>query len=221
MPDSGELTSISLRRFGDGLDVDWMRDPRYEGIINGRFQVDGSGADAATMTLRGGGRITRAEMFQGELSDADVSFDIAGGSVSGRYDGRFERVNPARAFDDPRLASQLTGAGRFTVTVRDLLTRTTELTDYTIDATATLVPSNVRDVALEGANVTAGLANSVLTIGQLAVTADSVAGSGSGTVALDGTATSTSTTTSLVSICRCWPMSLANGSRAWPRRAAA
>ena len=139
---SGELTSISLRRFGDDLDVDWMRDPRYEGIINGRFQVEGSGADAATMTLRGGGRIARAEMFQGALSDADVSFDIAGGSVSGRYDGRFERVNPARAFDDPRLASQLTGAGRFTVAVRDLLTRTTELTDYTIDATATLVPSN-------------------------------------------------------------------------------
>ena len=51
----------------------WMQDPRYAGTMAGHFRVDGAGADSATMTLTGGGRLTRADLFGGMLSDADVS----------------------------------------------------------------------------------------------------------------------------------------------------
>jgi len=187
---NGELTSISLQRLGDGLDIEWMRDPRYVGVINGRFQVEGSGTETETMALHGGGRITRGEMFEGILSDADVAIDIVDGSLSGRYDGRFERVNPSRAFDDPRLTATLTGSGRVTLAVHDLLTRTTGINDYTIDGTATLVSSTVRNVPVEGANVTARLADGALTIQQLSLTGDAIAGSASGLVVFDGTASS-------------------------------
>src|SRR5262249_41440320 len=33
----GEVDGIDVRRFGDGLDVAWMRDPRYAGTISGHF----------------------------------------------------------------------------------------------------------------------------------------------------------------------------------------
>ena len=67
----GDISNISLTRFGAGLDVDWMQDPRYAGTIAGHFRVEGAGADSATMTLKGGGRLTRADLFGGGLSDAD------------------------------------------------------------------------------------------------------------------------------------------------------
>ncbi len=91
---AGELSAISLRRFGEGLDVEWMRDPRYDGVIAGQFHVDGAGADSATMTLSGGGRLSRAELFQGTLSDAEVGVEIAAGSLTGRYDGQFAQREP-------------------------------------------------------------------------------------------------------------------------------
>ena len=83
--------------------MDWMQDPRYAGSIAGHFHVEGAGADSATMTLKGGGRLTRADLFGGALSDAEVSVSIAAGSLTASYDGRFTGVNPAFAFDDPRI----------------------------------------------------------------------------------------------------------------------
>ncbi|MGE3706044.1 MAG: hypothetical protein AB7I13_12265, partial [Vicinamibacterales bacterium] len=66
----GDISDVSLHRFGEGLDVAWMRDPRYEGTVSGRFHVTGSGSDAATMTLDGGGRLSEARLFGGRLRDA-------------------------------------------------------------------------------------------------------------------------------------------------------
>jgi hypothetical protein len=182
---SGDVSAISLARFGDGLDVAWMRDPRYDGIIAGRFHVEGAGADAATMTLRGGGRLAHAEMFQGRLLDADVSVDIANGSLTGAYDGRVERVNPARALDDARFVASLTGSGRATITARDLLTRETTLDDYTIDAAVTLGPSTLRDVAVDHAEVVARLAGQALAVERFSMAGPLLEAVGHGTIELD------------------------------------
>ena len=43
----GDIAGINLRRFGDGLDVAWLQDPRYAGTVSGRFRVDGAGSSAA------------------------------------------------------------------------------------------------------------------------------------------------------------------------------
>jgi hypothetical protein len=39
---SGEVIGINLRRFGEGLQVGWLQDPRYAGTVSGNFHVDGS-----------------------------------------------------------------------------------------------------------------------------------------------------------------------------------
>ena len=69
-------------------------------------------------------------MFHGALTDADVTIQIADGTLSAWYKGRFSRVDPAVALDDPRFASVMTGAADVQTTVRDLLTGTPELPDY-------------------------------------------------------------------------------------------
>src|SRR4029077_9732659 len=68
----GDLSRINLHRFGTDLDVQWLQQPRYAGTVAGHFRVMGAGSDAETMTLAGGGHITRADLFGGQLTDADV-----------------------------------------------------------------------------------------------------------------------------------------------------
>src|SRR5882672_6352381 len=134
----GDVAGISLRRFGEELQVGWLQDPRYAGTVSGHFRVDGSGTAAATLTLTGGGRLSRAEFFKGTLSNADVEIAIGGGTLRASYDGGLDTIDPAIPFADPRLDSSLTGKGRVNVTVHDLLNRSTTVADYEVDGTLTL-----------------------------------------------------------------------------------
>jgi autotransporter translocation and assembly factor TamB len=179
---NGEVVGINLRRFGEGLQVAWLQDPRYAGTVSGNFHVDGSGTTAATLALTGGGRLATADLFKGTLSDADVSIEIDRGTLRASYDGRLAAIDPAVPFADPRLESSLTGTGAVTATVRELLTRPTLLEDYEVKGGLTLARSTIRDMRLDGANVTATLSNTTLNVAQLDVHGPALDGHGKGTV---------------------------------------
>jgi hypothetical protein len=176
----GPVVGIDLSRFGAELDIGWLQDPRYAGTVSGRFHVDGRGTDAATMTLSGGGRLTRAEVFHGTLEDAEVSIDIAGGSLKASYDGRLNKVNPAIAFQDERFAASLTGSGAGTVVIPELLVREVAIDDYAVDASLSLQDSVVRGVPFATLTGTFGLRDGTLSIKDLAAAGDAVNGSASG-----------------------------------------
>ena len=186
----GEIDGIDLRRFGEGLDVGWLRQPRYAGTVSGHFHVDGSGTTAASLALTGGGRLSRADLFAGALSDADVSIAIAGGTLRASYDGLLSGIDPSIPFADPSLESSLTGSGTVTATVRDLLTRPVTLADYDVSGTLTLGPSRVREVDLESASVNATVRHSTLTVAQVELRGPAIDGRGSGTVAFTDDVTS-------------------------------
>src|SRR5262245_7583737 len=162
----GDLSRINLHRFGTGLDVAWLQDPRYAGTVTGHFRVAGAGSDINTMRLEGGGRVPRADLFGGQLTDADVTIAIQNGSLSASYDGRLSSVNPALALDDKRYDASLTGSGKATITVRDLLLRSPQLADYEITTQAMFESSRVRDIALQTAALNATLHDGTLTIDQ-------------------------------------------------------
>ena len=119
----GPVAGIDLQRFARDLDIGWLSDARYAGTVSGRFYVDGWGSDPATMTMSGGGRLTRADLFGGLLTEADVSIEIGGGSLVGMYNGSLDGVNPAIAFQDNTFAASLTGLGKARVSVPELLLR--------------------------------------------------------------------------------------------------
>ena len=77
--------------------------------MSGHFRVDGTGSGAAGVTLTGGGRIARADLFNGRLEDAEVSVAIDRGTLQASYDGRLQHVDPSVPFADPRFAASLTG----------------------------------------------------------------------------------------------------------------
>lgn len=186
----GQVDGINLRRFGEGLDVAWLQEPRYAGTVSGHFRVDGSGTSAATLALTGGGHLSSAGLFKGTLSDADVTVAIDRGTLAASYDGRLAAIDPAVPFADPRVESSLTGRGTVSATVRDLLTRPTTLADYDVRGALTLGPSTVRDFRLDGGSVNATLIDSTLDVAQIEVHGPALDGRGSGTVAFTNVTTS-------------------------------
>ena len=181
----GNLTGINLGRFGDGLDVAWLRDPRYAGTVSGHFRVEGAGTSAATLALTGGGRLSSADLFKGTLSDAEVSIAIADGTLQASYDGSIDRIDPAIPFADPQLEASLTGTAKVEATVRQLLTNpTTAIGDYDVSGTMALRSSKVRGLDLDSARVTATLRNSAITVAQLEASGPALEGRASGRIVL-------------------------------------
>jgi autotransporter translocation and assembly factor TamB len=182
----GPVVDIDLPRFARELDIGWLRDPRYAGTLSGRFRVDGSGTDTETMWLSGGGRLTRATVFDGALADADVSVEIADGSLRASYDGRLEHINPAIAFQDERFSASLTGTGSGHVAIPDLLVREVSIEDYSVDADMSLQESSVREIPFASLNGSVAMAGGTLTIKRLDAVGETISGSTSGTMALVG-----------------------------------
>lgn len=181
-----DIRDVNLSRMGAELGLQWLQDPRYAGTASGRFTVEGAGAEPASLRLTGGGRLTRAEMFEGSLTDADVAVQIEAGSLVATYDGRFSSVNPAIALNDPRFQASLSGEGRGRVGVRDLLVRSPAIADYQVDTTLSISASTVRGVALESGSLQATLSDSVLTLAQARAAGPALDAHGSGVVQLDG-----------------------------------
>ena len=189
----GDIVSVDLRRFGEGLDVAWLRDPRYRGTLAGRFHVDGRGSDSRTLSLRGGGRLTRADMFHGQLEDADVSVDIDAGTLKATYAGRFSGVDPAIPLADSRWEASLTGNGSVSATVTELLLRETTLDDYDVTGSLTLQPSTIHGVPIERGRLEAALRRSTLSLTQVEANGAAIDGRASGTLAFrEGDASSIS-----------------------------
>ena len=182
----GDLSRINLHRFGTDLDVQWLQQPRYAGTVAGHFHVMGAGSDADTMTLAGGGHVTRADLFGGQLTDADVTLDIRNGSLSGSYDGTINGVNPKLALDDDRYDASLTGSGTSTIAVKDLLVRSPELADYEITAQIMLEPSRLRTVPLDTAEFSGTLRDGTLAVDAFHGIGPTIDLQATGRVELDG-----------------------------------
>lgn len=186
----GDISELDLHRFGEGLDVGWMKEPRYAGALAGHFRVEGSGADRQTMTLAGGGRLARGTFFEGVLADADVEVQIEAGSLHASYDGRLTNVNPAIPLADPRFAATLSGSGRARFAVRDLLIRSPQLSDYDIDTSLSLEGSRTRGVQIDHGQISARLADGSLNVSSVQLTGPALDAQGEGIVEFDGTRSS-------------------------------
>ena len=181
----GDIRSLDVARFGDGLDVQWMKDPRWAGTLAGHFRVDGAGPESGSMRIDGGGHLSRADMFDGQLSDADVSLHIAGGSLTGTYDGRLAHVDTAKAFADESFAGTITGQARATFAVRDLMVRTTTIDDYKVEGSLEAEQSTVRGLSIYHGSIAGALDGSTLRIASLRMSGP-IDMTGSGLLEFDG-----------------------------------
>ncbi len=182
----GTVSGLDIHRFGEGLDTEWMLDPRWAGVVAGHFHLEGTGSEPGTRTLDGAGRLARADMFGGRLSDADVEVHIAGGSLKGSYNGALTGIDMARAFADPRFETTITGTGQARFAVHDILLRPATIADYTADGTLDVTSSTVKGIPLDGASLAATLADSTLNVSSLHLSGPKIEATASGPLALDG-----------------------------------
>src|SRR5262249_22046271 len=151
--------------------------------VAGHFWVDGTGSGPDGVTVSGGGRLRRALLFKGTLSDAEVAMAIARGTLRASFDGRLSRVDPSVAFADPRFAASLSGTGRVDATMRDLMTRSTALADYDVQGSLALDASEIHGVRVDHAQVDASLRDQVMRVTRADAAGGPVEGRGSGTIA--------------------------------------
>jgi autotransporter translocation and assembly factor TamB len=182
----GDVSGVDLNHFGDRLEIGWLTDPRYAGTVRGRFRVEGSGSDAATMALNGGGRLDEADLFGGRLENATVSIAIANGSLTGTYDGELIRIDPSIPMADALYAARLTGHAGGRLAAPDLLVRDLELADYTISALFTARDSEVRGIDISRGSVDATMADGTVHIERLVTSGPGVDLDARGTLELDG-----------------------------------
>ncbi|MGE5242770.1 MAG: translocation/assembly module TamB domain-containing protein [Betaproteobacteria bacterium] len=178
----GDVSDFDINHVGRGLDVAWMQDPRYAGSLAGHFQVQASGADGRTLTLDARGRIAKATLFSGTISDAAVSLAIAHGTLTTTFDGHCAGIDPAVALSDPRFRATLSGSANVRTTVADLLLRSPGLHDYTVSGSLALQPSTIRGVDLTSGRMAGELAGGVATLSDAAIAGPMVDGHGSGVV---------------------------------------
>jgi hypothetical protein len=182
----GDINNVDLHHFGEQLAIGWLTQPRYAGTVDGRFHVDGVGSELATMMLTGGGRLTDADLFSGRLSNADVGVAVANGSLTGTYDGDLLHIDPSVAMADPLYSATLTGHARGRIDVRDLLVRSPQLQDYSVDATLAVRDSVVRGIDVAQGDVAASIANGTMHVARLATAGPAVDVEAAGTLELDG-----------------------------------
>lgn len=182
----GEVAGIDLHRFGEDLGIGWLTEPRFAGTVTGRFRVEGSGSDTATMTLSGGGHLSEASVFGGALRDGEVEIQIANGSLAGSYDGELVEIDPSLAMADERYAARLSGNGSGKIAVRDLLVRSPDLNDYRLDATLEIRDSIIRGVQVDTGAAQATMSYGVLTFARLAAVSPAFQVEASGPMAFDG-----------------------------------
>lgn len=183
---NGGLRDIDLHRFGRDLDIAWMTEPRYAGLVSGQFSVRGAGSDLPTMTLEGGGRLDRASLFEGTLADMDVHVSIAAGSLQATFDGELASIDPSIPMEDALYSARLSGHARGRAAVRDLMVRSPQLEDYTLDATLDVRNSRVRGVDVTTGRVEAGLDAGTMRIARLSTAGPGADVEASGTLELDG-----------------------------------
>jgi len=186
----GEIDHADLLRFGEGLDIATLREPRYRGIVSGRFTLDASGTNAAELDLHAKGRLRQATVFDGTLSDADVTLDIAGGTLHASYSGPFEHINPSIPLLDPRFDALLSGSGTVRTTVRDLMIRTPAAADYDIDGDVTARRSTIRGVQVDSAHAAGGFHDAIMSLTTMQAVGPAGEVSGHGTLAFTETGVS-------------------------------
>jgi autotransporter translocation and assembly factor TamB len=200
----GTIADLDLDRIGGAFEVAALAKPEYDSRINGSFDVAGSlprsapgprpaAADApsalATMKLDASGTLTDSELLGGRLPDLRFEAHLAGDTLTGRADGRFEGFDPARLLNRKDLDGNVTGTVAANYAIRGISAPITP-ESITADGKLALTGSTVGGLEIDSADVEGRYADQVGDIVKLNVSGPDVRVDASGRLALDRTSAS-------------------------------
>jgi autotransporter translocation and assembly factor TamB len=185
----GTLHGMDVRRLGKALDIRALDDDRYDGRVNGSFDLRASGTSLDELTLSASGTLTDSAMWGTHVSEMTFKTDIAASALTVAAKGGFDQLNPAVFTDRESLVGNVNGTVDATLQLDDLQAPVTPAT-IEVDGRVTLGPSLVGSVQIAGGDVEGRYAGEIADITRLHVDGPDVKLDASGRLALGRAATS-------------------------------
>ena len=185
----GTLHGMDVRRLGKALDISALDDDRYDGRVNGSFDLRASGTSLDELTLSASGTLTDSAMWGTHVSEMTFKADIAASTLTVAAKGAFDQLNPAVFTDRDSLVGNVNGTVDATLHLDDLQAPVTPAT-IEVDGRVTLGPSLVGSVQIAAADVEGRYAGEIADITRLHVDGPDVKLDASGRLALGRTSTS-------------------------------
>lgn len=180
----GHITNLDLPRMGRALDLPALTHPRFEGRINGQFTVDASGRGLADTVLTAKGVATETTLLGARFGNVAFDTRLDHATITSSAKGDFTGLNPTVIIPIARLDGELNGTVDGTLSIEDLRQSIT-MDTFGFAGTLQVKDSTLFGLTLASAAADTTFAKSVATIRQLTVDGPDVAGTATGTLALD------------------------------------
>jgi uncharacterized protein involved in outer membrane biogenesis len=106
----GQVSGLDVQRVGREFGIEAIAVDRYRSVVNGPFDVTGSGGGRYPLTLDVTGTLVDSQLFDATFPRMDVTANLAGGDMRVRTAGTFTGLNPALVTGDTRADGMLNGS---------------------------------------------------------------------------------------------------------------
>ena len=180
----GQIAGLDVQRVGREFGIQAIAVDRYRSVVNGPFDVSGSGGGRYPLTLDVTGTLVDSHLFDATFPRMDVTTNLAGGHMRVRTAGMFTGLNPALVTGDTRAEGMLNGSIDAETAIRDYAS------GVTVDSLDTsghveLTRSTFGKLTLDSAVVDGSYAAREGQLKQLQITGPDLNVSGEGTIALN------------------------------------
>ena len=180
----GQIAGLDVQRVGREFGIQAIAVDRYRSVVNGPFDVSGSGGGRYPLTLDVTGTLVDSHLFDATFPRMDVTTNLAGGHMRVRTAGMFTGLNPALVTGDTRAEGMLNGSIDAETAIRDYAS------GVTVDSLDTsghveLTRSTFGKLTIDSAVVDGSYAAREGQLKQLQITGPDLNVTGEGTIALN------------------------------------
>jgi hypothetical protein len=180
----GQIANLDVQRVGREFGIEAIAVERYRSVVNGPFEVAGSGGGRYPLTLDVTGTLVDAQLFDATFPRMDVKAKLAGGDLRVQTAGTFADLNPAAITGNTRVDGKLSGSIAADTTIGAYAS------GVTVDSVQTsgrieLGPSTLRTLAIDSAVIDGSYASRQGQLKQLQISGADVNVTGEGTIALN------------------------------------
>ncbi len=185
----GTVAGLDVRRLGRALAITSLDDERYDGRVNGDFDVQAAGTSLEELKLVASGTLVDSAMWGTHVPAMSFKAGIADSTLTLYAKGEFDQLNPAVLLERKTLDGNVNGTVDATLRWRDLSAPITPaLID--VDGRLVLTPSLIGGVQVAGAEVEGRYAAETADIARMHVDGPDVTLDASGRLALGRAGTS-------------------------------
>ena len=185
----GQVSGLDVQRVGREFGIQAIAVDRYRSVVNGSFDVAGSGGGRYPLTLDVTGTLVDSQLFEATFPRMDVTTSLGGGNIRVRTAGTFAGLNPAAVTGDSRAEAALNGSIDAETTIRSYAS------GVTVDSVETtghieLGRSTIGELTIDSAVVDGSYAGREGQLKQLQIAGPDLNVTGQGTIALNESGTS-------------------------------